>query len=41
MIYSLRMRTGSTYFPLMMMRTSAFAYFLSARNTGSHLMNIL
>lgn len=41
MIYSLRMRTDSIYFLLMMMKISAFAYFLTARNIGSHLMNHL
>lgn len=41
MIYSLRTRTGSIYFLLMMMKISAYAYFPSARNIGSHLMNIL
>lgn len=35
------MRTGSIYFLLMMMKISAYAYFLSARNIGSHLMNLL
>lgn len=41
MMYSLRMRTGCIYFLLMMMKISAYAYFLSARNIGNHLMNIL
>lgn len=41
MMYSLRMRTGCIYFLLMMMKISAYAYFLSARNIGNHLMSLL
>lgn len=41
MMYSLRMRTDCISFLLMMMKISAYAYFLSARNIGNHLMNIL
>lgn len=41
MMYSLRMRTDCISFLLMMMKISAYACFLSARNIGNHLMSLL
>lgn len=40
-MYSLRMRTDCISFLLMMMKISAYACFLSARNIGNHLMSLL